>query len=246
MNPDLALTLPAHVATVDARQLHETLGVGRDFTTWIKEQIERLGMVEGRDYHLTKSGEMVERAQGGGLARDVYSLELSRAEMIALSTRTPEAQAAMQALLRVKALWNNPTAVIARALQMSAAQNDQLRSDVQSALTRVAELEPKAQTFDALMGVDDALPMVKAANVLAKTCPRMGRNRLFSRLRNLRIFKQDNTPYQEHIDANRFRVVEKLWTDPHGKDHVHLQTYVTQRGLAYLQRLLGAQPGLVN
>lgn len=236
-----ALTLPSQEATVDARQLHESLGVGRDFTTWIKEQIERFGMVEGRHYHLTKSGEMVERAQGGGLARDVYSLNISYAELIAISTRTPEAQGAIKALLHLKDQWNDPAAVMARALQMAAAQSDRYRAMAETALTRIAELEPKAETFDALMGVDDVLPMVQAANVLAQTCPKLGRNRLFSRLRNLRIFKHDNTPYQEHIEANRFRVVERLWQDPHGKDHVRLQTYVTQRGMDYLRRLLGAE-----
>lgn len=35
---------------VDARRLHQLLGVGKDFSTWIKVQIERAGLVEHEDY----------------------------------------------------------------------------------------------------------------------------------------------------------------------------------------------------
>lgn len=35
---------------VNARELHESLGVGRDFTNWIKERIEKYGFSEGSDF----------------------------------------------------------------------------------------------------------------------------------------------------------------------------------------------------
>lgn len=38
------------VQTVNARELHVFLEVGRDFATWIKERIEEYGFVEGQDY----------------------------------------------------------------------------------------------------------------------------------------------------------------------------------------------------
>jgi prophage antirepressor-like protein len=37
---------------VDARTLHETLGVGYDFSEWIKVRIKRYGLVEGKDYEV--------------------------------------------------------------------------------------------------------------------------------------------------------------------------------------------------
>jgi anti-repressor protein len=36
--------------TIDARDLHRGLGVGRDFSNWIKGRIERGQFVEDRDY----------------------------------------------------------------------------------------------------------------------------------------------------------------------------------------------------
>jgi anti-repressor protein len=42
---------------VDARQLHDFLGVGRDFSNWIKGRIQEYGFVEKQDYLLAKSSE---------------------------------------------------------------------------------------------------------------------------------------------------------------------------------------------
>ena len=40
----------SNIQTVNARDLHAFLGVGKDFSNWIKKQIERARLVEGRDY----------------------------------------------------------------------------------------------------------------------------------------------------------------------------------------------------
>jgi len=40
----------ASIATVNARQLHAFLEVGKDFSTWIKDRIEQYSFIEGVDY----------------------------------------------------------------------------------------------------------------------------------------------------------------------------------------------------
>jgi phage anti-repressor protein len=46
------------VQTVNARDLHSFLGVGKDFSSWMKVQIERARLVENRDFvKLTQKGE---------------------------------------------------------------------------------------------------------------------------------------------------------------------------------------------
>ena len=47
------------VQTVNARELHAFLEVGRDFSTWIKSRLETLGSIENEDYLLTKIGEQL-------------------------------------------------------------------------------------------------------------------------------------------------------------------------------------------
>ena len=43
--------------TVNARELHAFLEVGRDFSNWIKARLETLGSIKNEDYLLAKIGE---------------------------------------------------------------------------------------------------------------------------------------------------------------------------------------------
>ena len=67
--------------TCDGRSLHEFLEVGRDYSTWMKERIEKYGFVEGSDFLLTKSGEQKGR---GGHNRIEYTLTVDMAKQIAM------------------------------------------------------------------------------------------------------------------------------------------------------------------
>ena len=41
--------------TVNARELHDFLEIGKDFSNWIKAQIDRAGFVENVDYVKTQN-----------------------------------------------------------------------------------------------------------------------------------------------------------------------------------------------
>jgi phage anti-repressor protein len=66
---------------VDARDLYVYLDVKRDFTTWVKERIDKFGFVNGVDYLLTKIGEQFE---SGLKYRSVYYLTLDVAKEFAM------------------------------------------------------------------------------------------------------------------------------------------------------------------
>jgi len=57
--------------TVSARELHTALGVGRDFSTWIKDRIEKYGFVEGRDYYVIDSPDLGNQTGRGGDRRSI-------------------------------------------------------------------------------------------------------------------------------------------------------------------------------
>lgn len=65
---------------VDARELHEFLEVGRDFTTWIKDKINKYDFIENYDYAvtLTKTGERQ------NVIKHDYILKLDMAKEIAM------------------------------------------------------------------------------------------------------------------------------------------------------------------
>lgn len=66
---------------VDGRLLHEQLGVGRDYTDWIKQQIEDMGLEEGNDYSLSKGSKTSGR---GGHNKIDYFIKVSTAKEVAM------------------------------------------------------------------------------------------------------------------------------------------------------------------
>ena len=69
------------VQTVNARELHSFLKVGRDFSNWIKDRIAEYGFVEGVDYVVfTKFGENPQ----GGRPQKEYAIRLDMGKELAL------------------------------------------------------------------------------------------------------------------------------------------------------------------
>ncbi len=87
---------------VSARALHKVLGVGRDFTNWIKGRIEEYGFKKGVDFELVEyltspnSASAKSRQQ---LAHD-YLLTLNMAKELAMVERTEQGRAVRQYFIR--------------------------------------------------------------------------------------------------------------------------------------------------
>jgi phage anti-repressor protein/uncharacterized protein YukE len=65
---------------VDARELHRVLLVGKDFTTWIKDRIQKYGFIENEDYYLT----LTKIGERQNVIRHDYILTLDTAKEIAM------------------------------------------------------------------------------------------------------------------------------------------------------------------
>ena len=89
------------VQTVDARDLHTFLEVGRDFTNWIKDRIEQYGFIEGQDYLLTKSGEQL---PSGTKYRSEYSLSLDMGKELAMVERNEKGRQARRYFIECEKL----------------------------------------------------------------------------------------------------------------------------------------------
>ncbi len=83
----------ATVEAVNARDLHAFLGVGKDFSNWIKGRIQQYGFVEGRDYGVfAQTGENLE----GGRPAKEYALSLDMAKELSMVERTERGRQARQ------------------------------------------------------------------------------------------------------------------------------------------------------
>ncbi len=103
-----------------------------------------------------------------------------------------------------------------------------------AALAKVAELAPKAEFYDTVANSESLLSMSDTAKILDKG---MGRNRLFRLLREKNVLDRRNIPYQRHVDAGHFKVVERSFMA--GDNAVIAKTtYVKQKGVDFIRKLL--------
>lgn len=71
--------------TVDARELHAALDVGKDFSNWIKDRIQQYGFQEKQDFEVF--ADFGENLKGGRPAKE-YRLTLDMAKELAMVERT--------------------------------------------------------------------------------------------------------------------------------------------------------------
>jgi phage antirepressor YoqD-like protein len=132
--------------------------------------------------------------------------------------------------------------VRAKLIELAMRQDKpQLPQSFAEALRLAADLEeqrqkllPKAEAFDTFMDGSNLQTM----NDVAK-CLGIGRNKLFAFLRDKKILRANNTPYQEYCDRGYFEVKEKPIKMGDMVNNM-LQTFVTAKGTDYISKLIKA------
>ena len=74
--------------TVNGRKLHEVLKVGRDYSTWIKQQFKSLDLIEGKHFTTCSPLKGSDTQQHGGQNKIDYILTLNTAKHICMVTGT--------------------------------------------------------------------------------------------------------------------------------------------------------------
>ena len=114
-------------------------------------------------------------------------------------------------------------------------KNEKLILEIQEKEKEVKVLEPKAEFYDTVADSTDVISMKEVAAVL--NIPGMGRNKLFEFLRKEKILDYNNSPYRRAIESGYFRVIEGTY-EVHGLPKISKTTYVYQRGVLYILKLL--------
>ena len=173
---------------ISARELHEKLGMQKDFTDWFKYQAAKIGLIEGKDF-TTILGETSER---GGRPSVDYLIPIDIAKHICMMSGGENAHAIRQYFIQVEKAWNSPEMVMSRALKLAEKKIANLEEERQKLL-------PKAQSYDILMDASGCLTMNEVAKIL--DIKGIGQNNLFKLLALERIiYKKGNSylPYQEY------------------------------------------------
>jgi len=126
-------------------------------------------------------------------------------------------------------LLDNPDLLIAAAVKLKEERAARLEAEKKLKL-----LEPKGQFYDDVTGSKDSVEMGHVAKVLG--IKRMGRNRLFSLLREKKVLDKNNIPYQQYIDLGYFRMLEQKYSVPSGETKINIKTMVFQKGIDFIGR----------
>lgn len=110
----------------------------------------------------------------------------------------------------------------------------------QKALTENAVMKPKADFYDTVANTESLFSMADVAKTLDMG---IGRNKLFAFLRDKGILDKYNHPYQKYVDAGYMRLIENH-CKAGDNDVVYKCTYVKQKGIDYIRKILLKERGL--
>jgi anti-repressor protein len=227
---------------VNARDLHGALGVGRDFSNWIKDRIKKYGFEEGKDY----SPHLADRSDGSpGKPRTDYLLSLAAAKELCVAENNDAGRATWQYLLKVEEAWNTPEMVVARALQVSAkmlgAYQEKfatLETENSELTARNAALKPGAEYYDQLVSAGGLTSFRDTAKELGIPEKKF----IGFLLQKKYVYREqsgDIRPYAGHMKWFALK-------DWESGGHSGIQVYITVAGKAHFQKLVAKQPALFS
>ncbi len=210
--------------TVNARELHSFLQVGRDFSSWIKQRIEKYGFIEDEDYAIFSQSPNPGTGNRGVLIE--YSITLDMAKELSMVENNDKGKEARKYFIDCEKQLRQPKKLTGQALLAAAVIEAQRTIETQT--KKIESMKPAVQFMEDVTGSKSALSMSEAAKIIDA---KMGRNKLFLFLRENKILRENNEPYQSYIDKGWFRVIEQKYESSPGETQISIKTLVYQKGI---------------
>ena len=192
--------------TVNARELHAFLEVGKDFATWMKDRIEKFEFVDGIDY--VKFSPNLGKTSNGGRPTVEYALSLGMAKELSMVERNAKGKQARLYFIECEKIAKekgNPYAAqiprsLGEALRLAADladKNQKLTFENKTLEEKIEKDTTKVKFADNVTSSSCDVNVTTAAKTLGIS-PR----KFFDWLRlNSFLYKQTNQAMQSAIDA---------------------------------------------
>ncbi len=231
--------------TVNARELHNFLEIGKDFSTWVKAQIDRAGFLEGADFVKTqdlsspKKGSAKSRPQ----LRIEYHFTLNAAKEISMMSNSSKGKEArlyfikcekdlmeikrQQAISGQSALpdFTNP-AIAARAW----AEQYEKRQALE---IQIKEDQPKVELADTFLSSRGQFLIRQVAKSMG-----IGTQFLFGWLRTHKWIMKTNEPYATHCTRGYLIPKPHTYEASDGFNKTSFTTYITPKGVKKIHEKL--------
>lgn len=219
------------VNAVNARELHQFLEVETRFDTWISRRISEYDFVINSDFCTILS-----KSNGGRPAAE-YFISLDMAKELSMVERNEKGKQARKyfiecekKLASVKPAipnFNNP----AEAARAWAEQYEQ--AEKQKQINQ--ENKPKVEFYDTVAESDSTIDMAAVAKTINQ--PGYGRNNLFKLLREQKILRKNNQPYQRYVNLGYFKQVI-VPIKKNGEVWNGTKTVATAKGVEFILRIV--------
>ena len=190
--------------TVNARDLHYFLGVGKDFSNWVKDRIEQYGFIENQDF--VCSPVLASNGRGGHNRKD-YHLTLDMAKELSMVERNDKGKEARQYFIACeKKLRESPSnqfsipTTLSGALRLAAEQAETIEK--QTAL--IEHQKSKVEFVEKYVEADGYKSFRQVCKILGA---KEWAFRAFLEAEKI-MYPQnkDWLPYAQHMNAGRFKV----------------------------------------
>ncbi len=130
----ITITQQGDNQAVNARELHQFLEVGKDFSNWIKDRIEKYGFTENEDFILlANSGD--QNSHGGHNRKD-YAISLDMAKELSMVERNEKGRQARRYFIAMEKEARNPTRKSLSIAQKRRLQRTELVESIKDNLLR--------------------------------------------------------------------------------------------------------------
>ena len=103
---------------------------------------------------------------------------------------------------------------------------------------KIEEQKPLVEYAEHIQASKDVVDMKSMAKLASKNGIKIGRNKLFSFLRDRKILDRENIPYANYMDKEWFEVVESTYTFSNGEEKITKTTLVKPKGQLGIVRQL--------
>ena len=232
--------------TVNARDLHSFLEVGRDFSTWIKSRLSTLGSIEGEDYLLTKTGEQL---PSGTKYKIDYFITIVLAKHISMMEKNERGYQIRNYFIECEKRLREansiefyipktlPDALEAYAKEIRA--HNETRALLANTQEELNQALPKAAYCDIVLASPDLLTVTQIASDYGKSA------------RWLNKFLEDKgVQYRQgkqwvlklkYMTNNYAQVFTHAWRDAEDKQHSSMLLKWTQKGRLFIYDLLKSE-----
>lgn len=147
--------------------------------------------------------------------------------------------------LKLQLFSSDPSEVAYAHAQLLKLATAPLEKEICEQKVLIEEQKPLVTFATHVTKTSDTVDMGEFAKIVAKEKINVGRNRLFTWLREQGYLMTNNVPYQRYINNGYFKVIEVSKITSYGKINVFPKTLVTGKGQIFLVERLREEFGMI-